>query len=109
MLQGYQKRFLAQQHDRFVEGAKMPRCGALVMADSSHAKVLAQPQKTQINKFRVKAEGILKKHRGAEVVLSATPALRDWVPHARLSVVCEVVAQLNMLLADIEMHVTRRR
>ena len=47
----------------------------------------------------------MKKHREVEVVLSATPALRDWVPKACLSAVTEVVAELETQLADIEMHV----
>ena len=47
----------------------------------------------------------MKKHREVEVVLSATPALRDWVPKACSSAVAEVVAELDVQLADLELHV----
>ena len=39
-----------------------------------------------------------------EVVLTATPALRDWVPKACGSAVAEVMSELEVQLADIEMH-----
>ena len=85
--------------------AKKPKGGATPKAESSHAKVLTEAQKKTLDKLRIKAESILKKHREVQVVLSATPALRDWVPKVCSSVVTEVVAELELQLADIEMHV----
>ena len=77
----------------------------MLKTESSHAKMLTAPQKRELDKLRNKAESTLVKHREVEMILSATLALRDWVPQVCSSAVTEVVAELDMQLADIEMHV----
>ena len=54
--------------------------------------------------MRSKAESVLKKAREVEVVLKATPALQDWVPPAVSRGATEAVAELEMQLADMDMH-----